>query len=178
MSLLGLMISIFLKEQELFQLPLAWGIFSHDQKDGFPSNHLAERTSRVFYYLHVKLQISHYDLHDRVEAHPFPGRHTVVAVQHEVELSEMDIEDRLSYLPVYSGSLALEFDRLKLRQIDCEHGDEEEVSPFRSETTGRSTKYLQNHNDARHQQTLQLQMGKRRSAPICGDGIESMLVAF
>lgn len=124
MSFLRLMVSIFMKEQDLFQLPLAWGIFSHHHKDGFPLNHLAERTLRVFQHLRVKLQISHYDLHDQVEAHSSPGRHTVVAVRHEAELPEMYIEDRLVYPSVHSGSLALEFNRLGLRQIGHEQGDD------------------------------------------------------
>lgn len=178
MSLLRLMVSIFVKEQHLFQLPLAWGIFSHHHKDGFPFNHLAERTLRVFQHLHVKLHISHYDLYDQAEAHSSPGRHTVVAVRHEAELPEMYIEDRLVYPSVHSGSLALEFNRLGLRQIDYEHGDDEEISTSRNETTGRSTKRLQNHNEALHQQPLRRQTRKRRSAPICGDGMEALLAAF
>jgi hypothetical protein len=167
MSLLRLMINIFLKEQELFQLPLAWGIFSHDHKGGFPLNHLIERTLRVFQHLHVHLRISHYDLHDQAKAHLLPGRHTVVAVRHEVELSEMYIEDRLVYPSIHSGSLALEFDRLRLGQIDYEHGDDVVTSTSRSGTTGRSTERLQIHNDTLHQQTLRRQTRKRRSAPIC-----------
>lgn len=135
MSLLRLMVSIFMKEQDLFQLPLAWGIFSHHHKDGFPLNHHVGRTLRVFQHLHVKLQISHYDLHDQVEAHSSPCRHAVVAVRHKVELPEIYVENRLVYPKDYSGSLALAFDRLGLRQIDHEHGDDEEISTSRSETT-------------------------------------------
>jgi hypothetical protein len=177
MSLLRLMVSIFVKEQDLFQLPLAWGIFNHHHKDGFPLNHLAERTLRVFQHLHVKLQIYNCDLHDQVEAHLSPGRHTVVAVRHEAELPEMYIEDRLVYPSVHSGSLALEFNRLGLRQVGYEHGDDEEISTSRSETTGRSTKRLQNHKEALHQQPLRWQTRKRRSAPICGDRNETLLAA-
>jgi hypothetical protein len=167
MSLLRLMINIFLKEQELFQLPLAWGIFSHEHKGGFPLNHLTEMTLRVFQHLRVHLQISHYDLHDQAEAHLLPGRHTVVAVRHEVELSEMYIEDRLVYPSVHSGSLALEFDRLRLEQIDYEHGDDAETSISRSEKKGGSTKRLQNHNNALHQQTLPRHTREWGSAPVC-----------
>jgi hypothetical protein len=177
MSLLRLMVSIFVKEQDLFQLPLAWGISNHHHKDGFPLNHLAERTLRVFQHLHVKLQIYNCDLHDQVEAHLSPGRHTVVAVRHEAELPEMYIEDRLVYPSVHSGSLALEFNRLGLRQVGYEHGDDEEISTSRSETTGRSTKRLQNHKEALHQQPLRWQTRKRRSAPICGDRNETLLAA-
>jgi hypothetical protein len=141
--------------------------FSHEHKGGFPLNHLTEMTLRVFQHLRVHLQISHYDLHDQAEAHLLPGRHTVVAVRHEVELSEMYIEDRLVYPSVHSGSLALEFDRLRLEQIDYEHGDDAETSISRSEKKGGSTKRLQNHNNALHQQTLPRHTREWGSAPVC-----------
>lgn len=128
MSLLRLMISIFLKEKELFQPPLAWGISSHHRKDGFQSNHLAERISRVFQHLRVHLQI----ILCCASATQFPqDGHAVVAVRHESELPEIYVRNRLIYPRVHPGSLALMSSRLGIRQIDHEHGDDEEDSDER-----------------------------------------------
>lgn len=126
MSLVRQMISIFIKEQELFQLPVAWGVFSHHHKNGSPFNYLAERTLRVFQHIHLELQIFFCGSDAAVAAPPLLGRQTILAVRHEVELPEIYIDNRLMYPRVHSGSLALEFDRLGLRQIDHEHGDDDD----------------------------------------------------
>lgn len=136
MSLLRLMISIFLKEQELFQLPLAWGIFSHHRKDGFQFNHLAERTLRVFQHLRVHLQI----IICGASATQFPhDGYAVVAVRHEPELPEIYVKNRLIYPRVHSGSLALISNRLGIRQIDHEYGDDEEDNDERGGAGERSS---------------------------------------
>lgn len=124
MKLLRRMVDVFLQEQELFQLPLAWGIFHHHHKDGTPFNHLVERTLKIFQHLCVKLQICLCDLRSATAVQSLPDRPSVVAARHEAELPEIYVDNRLVYPRVHSGSLALEFDRLGLRQIDHEYGDD------------------------------------------------------
>jgi hypothetical protein len=107
MSLLLLMIGIFMEEQELFQLPRAWCIFGHGQKSDPQINLLTQRAARVFQYLDVQLEVAFRALYPAEATHPY-------------------VEDRLSYPKVHSGSLALAYDKLGLRQVDYEHGDDEE----------------------------------------------------
>jgi hypothetical protein len=124
MSVLRPMISIFVKQQELFQIPLAWGFFSQPQKDGFLPNHLVLKTSRIFQHLRVKLHTSFYNPQSAAPGQLSPGGYTIVAVRHEIELPELYIENRLVSPRIHSGSLALEYNRLGLEQIDHEHGDD------------------------------------------------------
>lgn len=124
MSLVRRVISIFIKEQELFQLPLAWGIFGVHYKDITPLNPLGERTFQVFQHIHVELRLILYDLLSTNAAQLSPARHTVVVVRHEAGLPELYVEDRLVYPSIHSGSLTLEHERLGLRQIDYEHEDD------------------------------------------------------
>jgi hypothetical protein len=126
MSLLRLMIRIFMEEQELFRLPRAWGIFGHGQKDDVQINLLTHRTARVFQHLNVPLEITFRASQSEGVAHPLRDQLTVVAVRHEPEVPEIYVEGRLLYPKVHSGSLALAYHTLGLRQVDYEHGDEEE----------------------------------------------------
>jgi hypothetical protein len=126
MELLRRMVGVFIQEQELSQLPFAWGIFHRHDKDGIPLNHLVERTWKVFQHLGVKLQIFFCDIGSATVAQSSPERQPVVAVRHEAEVPEIYVDNRLVYPRVHSGSLALEFDRLGLRQIDYEGGDNDD----------------------------------------------------
>lgn len=126
MKMLRQMINVFTTEQELFQLPLAFGIFGYDRKHGVPYDHLAERTSRVFQHLHVRLQLSLYEMNSAAETQSRLGGQTVVVVRHKDEIPETYVENRLLYPRVHSGSLALELHRLGLRQIDGQHGDDDD----------------------------------------------------
>lgn len=128
MRLLRLMIGIFMKEQELFQLPLVWGIFGRPQKDNVQISLLKDRTTRVFRHLDVKLEITICAPRPAAAMRSPPGRLTVVAVRHEPELPEIYVKDCLSYPRIHSGSLALAFDKLGLRQVDYEYGYDREDS--------------------------------------------------
>lgn len=148
MRLLRLMIGIFIKEQELFQLPLAWGIFGRQQKDDVQINFLKERTTRVFRHLNVKLDITICDLRPAAAIHSPPDRLTVVAVRHEPELPEIYVKDCLSYPEIHSGSLALAFDKLGLRQVDYEHGYNREDSDGRFEKGEKKPRVLRKQSEA------------------------------
>jgi hypothetical protein len=124
MSVLRPMISIFIEQQELFQIPIAWGFFDQPHKDGFLPNHLALKTSRIFQHLRVKLHTSIYNPRSAAPGQLSPGGYTIVAVRHETELPELYIENLLVCPRIHSGSLALEYNRLGLEQIDHEHGDD------------------------------------------------------
>lgn len=126
MSLVQLMIGIFIKEQDFFQLPRVWGIFNHGHKDDPHIDLLAQRTVRVFQHLDVQFEILFQALPPAETVHPLHDRFTVVAVRHEPELPEIYVEDCLLYPNVHSGSLALIHERLGFRQTDHEHGDDEE----------------------------------------------------
>jgi hypothetical protein len=126
MKLLRRMVGVFIQGQELFQLPFAWGIFHRHHKVGTRLNHLVERTLKVFQHLGVKLQICFCDLGSATVVQSSPERRSVVAVRNEGELPEIYVDNRLVYPRVHSGSLALEFDRLGLRQIDYEGGDDDD----------------------------------------------------
>ena len=127
MSLLRLMIGISMKEQELFQLPRAWLIFGHSQKGDLQVDLLAQRTARVFQHLNVQLGIAFRASHPAEVIHPLSDQLAVVAVRHEPEPLEIYVRNRLSYPDVYTGSLALVYDKLGVRQIDCKQGDDEEI---------------------------------------------------
>jgi hypothetical protein len=118
MSLLRLMIGMFMKEQELFQLPHTWLIFGHGQKMDFQINLLTQRTARVFRHLSVKFEVVLRASRPAETMHPLHNQLEVVAVRHEPELPEIYIEDCLLYPKVHSGSLALAHNRLGLRQVD------------------------------------------------------------
>jgi len=121
MSLVRLMIGIFMKEQELFQLPRAWGIFSHGQKGDPQINLLTQRTETVFRHLHVQLEIAfRASLPAEVMHSPY-NQLAVVAVRHEPGLPEIYVGNCLLYPRVHPGSLALTYDRLGVRQVDYEH---------------------------------------------------------
>jgi hypothetical protein len=121
------MIGIFMKEQELFQLPRAWLIFGHSQKCDLQVDLLTQRTARVFQHLNVQLDIAFRASHPAEVIYPLSDQLAVVAVRHEPEPLEIYVRDRLSYPKVHTGSLALVYDKLGVRQIDCEQGDDEET---------------------------------------------------
>lgn len=126
MSVLRSMTSILIKHQEFFQLPIAWGLFSQTHEDGFMPNHLALKTSRIFQHLRAELRISFYNPRSAAPSQLSPGGHTLVVVRHETELPELYIENRLVHPRIHSGSLALEYNRLGLEQVDHERGDDED----------------------------------------------------
>lgn len=127
MSLLRLMIGISMKEQGLFQLPRAWLIFGHSQKGDPQVDLLAQRTARVFQHLNVQLDIAFRASHPAEVIHPLSDQLAVVAVRHGPKLLEIYVRNRLLYPEVHTGSLALVYDKLGLRQIDCKQGDGEEI---------------------------------------------------
>lgn len=124
MSLLRGAIGMLIKEPELFQLPLAWGIFGQCQGDVQLEN-LKEKTSKVFKHLSVKLEMSLYEAHHPGAIPSSTDRSTVVAVRHEAEAPEIYVDDRLVHPKVHSGSLALLLDKLGLEQIGYEYGDDD-----------------------------------------------------
>ena len=127
MSLLRLMIGISMKEQELFQLPRAWLIFGHSQKGDLQVAPLAQRTARVFQHLNVQLGIAFRASHPAEVIHPLSDQLAVVAVRHEPEPLEIYVRNRLLSPDVHTGSLALVYEKLGVRQIDCKQGDDEEI---------------------------------------------------
>ena len=126
MSSLRIMIGIFIKEQRLFRLPLAWGIFGPRQNDDDQITPLTERTTRVFQHLNVRLVVSVGASNTAAAMHNPPDRLTVVAVRYIPGLPEIYVNNRLLYPKIHSGSLTLAFDKLGLKQADHEQGDDEE----------------------------------------------------
>jgi hypothetical protein len=118
MSLLRLMIGVFMKEQELLQLPRAWIVFDYGQEDDVQTNLLTQRTVRG-----ITLCASR-----PAEAmHSLNYQSIVVAVWHEPELPEIYVGNGWWYPRVHSWSLALVHDRLDPQQVDFEHSDDEEI---------------------------------------------------
>lgn len=126
MSLVRLMIGIFIKEHEFFQLPRVWGIFNHSHKDDHQIDLLAQRTARVFQHLDVQFETLFQASPPAETVHPPHNRFTVVAVRHEPESPEIYVENCLLYPNLHSGSLALICEKLGFRQTDHEHGDDKE----------------------------------------------------
>ena len=116
-----------MKEQGLFQLPRAWIIFVHSQKGDPQVDLLAQRTARVFRHLNVQLDIAFRASHPAEVIHPLSDQLAVVAVRHGPKPLELYVRNRLLYPGVYTGSLAVVYDKLGLRQIDCKQGDDEEI---------------------------------------------------
>jgi hypothetical protein len=115
---------VLIKEPELFSLPLAWGIFGQHEGD-IQLENLKEKTSKGFKHLSVKLEMSLYDAHHPGGITSSTDGSTVVAVRHEAEAPEIYVEDRLMHPRVHSGSLALSLDKLGLKQICYEQGDDD-----------------------------------------------------
>jgi hypothetical protein len=124
MSLLRGAIGMLIKEPELFQLPLTWVIFGQYEGD-IQLENLKEKTSKVFKHLSVKLEMSLYEAYHPGATQSSTDRSTVVAVRHEAEAPEIYVEDRLVHPKVHSGSLALLLDKLGLKQIGYEYGDDD-----------------------------------------------------
>lgn len=127
MSIVRLMIGIFIEEQELFQLPHVWGIFGHGRKRDPQIDLLTQRTSRVFQHLDVQFETAFQASPLPDAARPLRNKVVVVAVRHELQPPEIYVRDRLLYPKVHTGSLALVYDKLGLRQVDYEQGDDEET---------------------------------------------------
>jgi hypothetical protein len=75
----------------------------------------------------VQLDIAFRASHPAEVIHPLSDQLAVVAVRHEPEPLEIYVRNRLSYPDVHTGSLALVYDKLGVRQIDCKQGDDEEI---------------------------------------------------
>lgn len=123
-SLLQMMVSIFVKEQEQFQLPLAWVDFNCHARNGCPPVHQMESISKIFQHLHIELHLSICGSSSE-RAAQLSHERAILAVRNETEIPELYIENRLVYPKVHSGSLALHFNKLGLQQVDHEQGDDE-----------------------------------------------------
>ena len=123
MSIVRLMVGFFVQEQELFQLPRVWGIFGHGHSCDPQIDLLTQRTSRVFQHLSVQFEIAFQ------ASPPLDARNTlaVVAVRHEPQPPEIYVRDRLLYPTVHTGCLVFVYDKLSLRQVNYEQGDDEET---------------------------------------------------
>ncbi|KAM0721502.1 hypothetical protein Q7P37_002426 [Cladosporium fusiforme] len=85
----------FLREPELFQMPLAWVIFGQHEDDTAFKN-LQERTSNIFKHLNVRLSVLSCGRKSAASTHPQRGKGSVVAVRHGDEATEIYIGDDLS----------------------------------------------------------------------------------
>lgn len=146
MSLLRGAISMLIKEPELFQLPLAWGIFRQYEGD-IQLENIKEKTSKVFKHLSVRQEMSFYEAHHPGAIPSSTDGSTVIAVRHEAEAPEIYVEDRLVHPKVHSGSLALLLDKLGLKQIGYEYGDDD-VNDDDQEEDGRKISHTRSHGIA------------------------------
>lgn len=130
MHLLRRVLDVFLKEPDLFQMPLAWGIFARHESE-VPMDHLRQRTSSVLRHLQVQMKVSLYEVEPPTAGLLQPGNRTAVVVRHRAELPEIYVDDRLVYPSDHSGSLALVFNELGIPQ-----NREEQVNVYdRNENT-------------------------------------------
>lgn len=94
----------FLKEPDLFQMPLAWAIFP-PHEDVIMLRRLQQRMQTVFRHLNVELKVLSCE-----------KRSDVVAVRHGSEATEVYVGDQLIHPRVHSGSLALVLHAMGVRQ--------------------------------------------------------------
>jgi len=94
----------FLKEPDLFQMPLAWAIFP-PHEDVVMLRRLQQRMQTVFRHLNIELKVLSCE-----------KRSDVVAVRHGSEATEVYVGDQLIHPRVHSGSLALVLDGMGVRQ--------------------------------------------------------------
>jgi len=116
MGMLRRVVSAFLKEPELFQMPLAWCMFSQTQDDTVLKQ-LHDSTLRAFGHLHVEARASLYPGSHLSSELWRSGRHSLLVVRDRDEAPEIYIEDHLVCPDDYSGSLALVLDKLGLQQV-------------------------------------------------------------
>jgi hypothetical protein len=129
MDLLRKVVDASLKEPELYQMPLAWGVFGlcKDKcEDDVVIKNIRERMARVFQHLGVNLGVSFYEMVPRPATPSCLTGRTVVVVRYESEIPEIYVGNRLMYPKDHSGSLALTFDKLGLGQIDHDPGDDDD----------------------------------------------------
>jgi hypothetical protein len=117
-----------LKGPELYQMPLAWAVFGlcKDTCEGdVEIKNVRERTERVFQHMGVNLGGSLYEMFPPPATPPYLTGRTVVVVRYESEVPEIYVGNRLMYPKDHSGTLALAFDKLALRQVGYEPGDDD-----------------------------------------------------
>jgi hypothetical protein len=122
MNMLRKVVKLLLDEHELFQLPLAWVVLGHYDNPALLQL-LREKTLKIFQHLRVQTGVS---LHEEciMNAAQSPSlARAVFVVRHGYEVPELYVGDRLVYPKDHSGSLALVFDKVGLRQIGHETGD-------------------------------------------------------
>jgi hypothetical protein len=115
MDLLRKFVDASLKEPELYQMPLAWGVFGlfkdKCEYDVVIKN-IQERMIRVFQHLGVNLGVSFYEMFSTPAIPSCLTERTVVVVRCESEIPEIYVRNRLMYPKDHSGSLALTFYKL------------------------------------------------------------------
>jgi hypothetical protein len=119
MSMLRKVVRLFLDEHELFQLPLAWMVLGHHDNPALLQL-LREKTLKIFQHLRVQTGISLHKECIMRAAQLQSLTRAVSVVRHGNEVPELYTGDCLVYPRVHSGSLALAFDKLGLRQVDHE----------------------------------------------------------
>lgn len=126
MNLSQKVVNASLKRPELYQMPLAWGVYSQCKDNDVVINNVRERMARVFRHLGVNLGGSLYKMFP-TSAFPFcmTGR-IMLVVRCDSETPEIYVGNRLVYPNDHSGALAQTLNKLGLGQIYRELEDDED----------------------------------------------------